>query len=66
MELRHLRYFAAVAEMENVSRAATQKLHVSQTGPSADRSATWKTNSMCRYSSASAKRLISLTPAVFS
>ncbi len=29
MELRHLRYFVAAAEMENVSRAA-QKLHVSQ------------------------------------
>lgn len=30
MELRHLRYFVAVAEAENVLRASTQKLHVSQ------------------------------------
>jgi LysR family transcriptional regulator, benzoate and cis,cis-muconate-responsive activator of ben and cat genes len=33
MELRHLRYFVAAAEQENVSRAAA-KLHVSQPGVS--------------------------------
>src|SRR6201993_2879656 len=30
MELRHLRYFVAVAETQNILRASTQKLHVSQ------------------------------------
>ena len=30
MELRHLRYFVAVGELENVSQAATQRLHVAQ------------------------------------
>src|SRR5439155_11502473 len=30
VELRHLRYFVAVAEAENVLRAAIQKLYVSQ------------------------------------
>ncbi|HEX3625936.1 MAG TPA: LysR family transcriptional regulator [Verrucomicrobiae bacterium] len=33
MELRHLRYFVAAAEQENISRAAL-KLHVSQPGVS--------------------------------
>jgi LysR family transcriptional regulator, benzoate and cis,cis-muconate-responsive activator of ben and cat genes len=30
LELRHLRYFVAVAETQNVLRASTQRLHVSQ------------------------------------
>jgi len=30
VELRHLRYFVAVGELENVSQAATQRLHVAQ------------------------------------
>ncbi len=30
VELRHLHYFVAVTEMENVSPAAMQRLHVSQ------------------------------------
>src|SRR5438128_7571690 len=33
VELRHLRHFVAVAEAENVLRAAIQKLHVSQLVP---------------------------------
>jgi hypothetical protein len=33
VELRHLRYFVAVAEMENVSRGATQRLHVARFPP---------------------------------
>jgi LysR family transcriptional regulator, hca operon transcriptional activator len=30
VELQHLRYFVAVAEAENVLRATTKQLHVSQ------------------------------------